>query len=99
MGFGSIPDRQPVHENVTLLDWLEPVHTLDESALSRARWPAHNHDLSTSDRKRTVFQDLEIAVPFADFPDLYHRWNPQLHPPTSREAVKQITKYAAPANA
>ena len=73
MSLGSIPDRQPVHENVTFLDRLEPVHTLYESALSRARWPAHNHDLSTRDRKRAVFQDLEIAVPFADIPDLYHR--------------------------
>ena len=42
-------DRVAQHDDVALLDPLEPVHAADQRALARARRPAHHHHLAGGD--------------------------------------------------
>src|SRR5438094_375741 len=60
-------------DDVTILDALERVHAPDERALARAGRAAHDDDLAGRHPERDVAQDVELAEPLVDLPELDRR--------------------------
>src|SRR5262245_17307694 len=54
------------HDQVALLEALQPVHAPDEGALARARRPAHDHDLARGHRETHVAQHVELPEPLVE---------------------------------
>ena len=62
-----------VEHDVTGLNWLQCVDTLDERRLSAARGTAHHHDVALGDVCGARLQGLHGPVPFVDGFDVDHR--------------------------
>src|SRR5262249_52025624 len=58
-------DGIAVHEDLALLDRLEPVDATDEGALARAGRAAHHHDLARRDVEAHLLEHMVGAQPLA----------------------------------
>ncbi len=66
-------DRNAVDLDLTFLERLQAVHAFDQRALAGAGRAADHDHLALVDARRAILKNLEVAIPFADIPDLDHR--------------------------
>src|SRR5262245_56564702 len=67
-----VADRNPLHRDGAFLERFECVDAFDQRRFAGPRWSAHHDDLAFGDIGRTIFQYLNLAVPFADLGDSNH---------------------------
>ena len=68
--FQIVGELRPVHDDLALLVFLEPVDAPDQGRFPRARWPADDNPFAPFNHQVDVLEHVELAEPFVHIDDL-----------------------------